>query len=105
MGSAAVDLAIQGENAVMPIIVRIADSPYDWKVEKTELAKVANIEKKLPDSFISCDGYGITRQCRNYLQPLIEGEDYPPYSNGIPNYVILRNEPVARKLNDGFAIG
>ena len=98
VGKAAVDLAIKGRNAVMPTIVRKSNSPYKWTVGVANLADVANVEKKLPQDFISDDGFGITDKCRRYLAPLILGEDYPPFKNGLPNYVRLKNVAVSRKL-------
>ena len=98
VGKAAVDLAIKGRNAVMPTIVRKSNSPYKWTVGVANLADVANVEKKLPQDFISDDGFGITDKCRRYLAPLILGEDYPPFKNGLPNYVRLKNVAVPRKL-------
>lgn len=79
MGKAAVEYAIAGHNSVMPTIERISSSPYAWKTGMVELSKVANVEKMMPADFISEDGFGITGKCREYLSPLIEGEDYPPY--------------------------
>jgi 6-phosphofructokinase len=104
LGRAAVELAVQGQNAVMPIIVRISDDPFQWEVGTAKLEDVANVEKKLPPEYISDDGFGITEACRRYLRPLIQGEDYPPYKNGLPDYVTLRNVPVPRKLNTEFAL-
>jgi len=82
MGKAAVEFALAGKNAVMPIIVRESDDPYRWSIGEAALADVANIEKDLPENYISDDGFHITDACRRYLTPLIEGEDYPPYKNG-----------------------
>jgi 6-phosphofructokinase len=104
LGKAAVEFAIAGKNAVMPTIVRIQDSPYRWEIGEVELAKVANIEKKMPAEFISTDGFGITEACRRYLAPIIHGEDYPPYVNGLPQYVKLQNKAVPKKLNSVFTI-
>jgi 6-phosphofructokinase len=104
LGKAAVEMALAGENAIMPTIVRKSDSPYSWEIGKAALEDVANIEKKMPNSFISKDGFGITDDCRRYLSPLISGEDYPPYENGMPVYVTLKNQVVAKKLKDGFKI-
>lgn len=99
VGAAAVEYAMAGMNAVMPVIVRKSDVPYRWTIEPVKLAKVANHEKKLPKSYIRRDGYGITAAARRYLEPLIRGEDPPPYGkNGLPVYVRLRNTPVAKKL-------
>ena len=98
LGRRAVELAIEGRNAVMPAIVRLSDTPYAWKIDVAQLQDVANREKMMPRHFISEDGFGITDACRKYLQPLIEGEDYPPYVNGLPAYVSLKNESVPRTL-------
>jgi 6-phosphofructokinase 1 len=104
VGKAAVELAASGRNAVMPVIKRTSDKPYRWKIDVAELKRVANREKKLPKSYISKDGFGITAACRRYLSPLIRGEAYPPYRNGLPHYVELKNTPVAKKLGDDFVI-
>jgi 6-phosphofructokinase 1 len=104
LGKAAVEMALKGENSIMPTIVRVSDKPYRWKIGKTNLARVANVEKVMPQSFISKDGFGITQKCRNYLGPLIVGEDYPPYKNGLPDYVRLKNQPVPRKLKTEFEL-
>jgi len=98
LGQAAVELALKGENAVMPAVVRTADKPYRWKIGVAPLAKVANVEKFMPRSFITRDGFGITEKCRTYLAPLIKGEDYPPYKNGLPQFVQLKNVAVTKKL-------
>ena len=98
MGKAAVEYAIAGHNSVMPTIERTSNSPYTWKTGMAELSKVANVEKMMPADFISDDGFGITDKCREYLSPLIEGEDYPPYKNGLPDYVRLKNVAVDKKL-------
>ncbi len=104
VGRAAVELALAGETAVMPTIRRISDTPYRWEIAHAPLAEVANVEKFMPAEFISADGYGITAACRRYLAPLIEGEDYPPYQAGLPDYVRLRNIAVAPKLNSAFEL-
>jgi hypothetical protein len=98
MGKAAVELAISGKSAVMPTIVRTSDSPYQWHTSHAELKDVANVEKMMPADFISEDGFGITEACRRYLQPLIMGEDYPPYKNGLPDYVTMKKQMIAKKL-------
>lgn len=96
MGKAAVEFAIKGYSAVMPTIDRLSNNPYKWKVGMAQLLKVANVEKMMPSNFISKDGFGITEKCREYLVPLIRGEDYPPYKNGLPNYVRLKNIAVKK---------
>lgn len=98
LGAAAVELAMQGVNAVMPTVVRTSDSPYQWTTGHAPLADVANVEEKMPQDYISDDGMFITNACRTYLSPLIEGEDYPTYSNGLPDYVVLKKHKVAKKL-------
>ena len=104
LGKAAVELAVKGRNSVMPTIVRKSSRPYKWAVGVAELKDVANREKMMPRDFITEDGLGITQKCRNYLAPLIQGEDYPPYRNGMPQYVRLKNAPVKKKLKTGFAL-
>jgi len=104
MGKAAVELALKGENAVMPTIVRKSSKPYRWSVGKVALADVANKEKMMPRDFISADGFAITAACRSYLAPLIQGEDYPPYKNGLPSYVGLRNQRVTKRLKNQFVL-
>ena len=98
VGKAAVELALKGRNAVMPTIVRKSDRPYRWTIGEAPLARVANQEKMMPRRFITADGFGITAAARRYLEPLIQGEAYPPYRAGLPDYVTLRNVGVRRKL-------
>jgi 6-phosphofructokinase len=102
LGKAAVELALAGKNAVMPTIVRTSNNPYQWEIGSANLADVANVEKKMPMEFISEDGFGITPACREYLQPLILGEDYPPYQDGLPQYVVLKNVGVPKKLSTTY---
>ena len=104
LGRAAVELALAGHNAVMPTIVRQADAPYVWTLGEAPLAEVANQERKMPREFISEDGFGISEAGRRYLQPLIQGEDYPPYANGLPQYVRLQNIAVPRRTTSSFAL-
>jgi len=103
LGKAAVEFAVQGENAIMPTIVRTSDNPYSWEIGKAPLAEVANVEEMMPADYISDDGFYITPKCKTYLQPLIEGEDYPPYKNGLPTYVKLQKHKV-KKLTPEFTI-
>jgi 6-phosphofructokinase 1 len=104
VGKAAVELALQGVNAVMPIIVRRAQRPYRWSISHVPLAEVANKEKKLPREYIREDGFAITVACRRYLEPLIAGEAYPPYRDGLPDYVRIKGVSVRRKLKDEFKV-
>jgi 6-phosphofructokinase 1 len=95
LGRAAVDRAVAGENAVMPTIVRESDAPYRWHIGQVALEAVANREAKLPAAYISDDGLHVTEAALRYLRPLIAGEDYPPYTDGLPEYARLRGERVA----------
>ncbi|MCP4089835.1 MAG: 6-phosphofructokinase [Gammaproteobacteria bacterium] len=104
LGKAAVDLALKGKNARMPVIIRKTTKKYGWTIGEALLADVANVEKMMPRKFISRDGFHITEECRKYLQPLIVGEDYPPYKNGLPQYVRLKNILVPKKLRKKFTI-
>ena len=104
VGKAAVEFALKGHNAVMPAIKRLSDKPYKWKIEMAKLQDVANKEKFMPRNFITADGFHITEKCRTYLAPLIAGEDYPPFKNGMPDYVVLKNIAVAKKLKTEFRI-
>ena len=104
LGKAAVEYALAGENSIMPTVVRKSSDPYLWEIGKAPLSEVANVEKMMPANFISEDGFGITQACKEYLYPLIQGEEYPPYKkNGLPDYVTLQNVAVAKKL-PGFSL-
>ena len=98
VGEAAVKYALSGENAVMPVIVRKKTKKYSWEIGKVKLSEVANVEKKMPKSYISKDGFGITKSCKNYLSPLIQGEAYPPYVNGMLDIARLKKKLVKKKL-------
>lgn len=100
LGKAAVEFALKGKNAVMPTIVRAASKRYQWTIGEAKLAAVANQEKKLPRSYISKDGFHITQRCRDYLLPLIQGEAYPRYQKGLPNYISLKKIKVKKKLGN-----
>ncbi|HEV2220675.1 MAG TPA: 6-phosphofructokinase [Casimicrobiaceae bacterium] len=104
VGRAAVELALAGHNAVMPAILRVSDKPYRWKIGIAPLSEVANKEKMLPRGFISADGFGITAKARAYLGPLIRGEAPPPYRDGLPQYVRLKNVAVPKKLAGNFEV-
>ena len=102
VGRRAVELAVQGKSSVMVSIERDSTEEYSWSLGEVPLEKVANMEKKMPRSFITKDGFGITQTARDYLQPLISGEDHPPYKNGLPDYVQLKNIMVPKKLKNSF---
>ena len=104
MGKAAVEFAIKGHNSVMPTVVRKSNKPFKWSVGMADLSKVANVEKMMPENFITKDGFGITQACRNYMEPLIKGEDYPPYKDGMPQYVRIKGVAVPKKLKGKFEI-
>ncbi len=104
VGKAAVELAVKGVTGVMPTIVRTSSRPYRWKIGVAKLTDVANVEKKMPRDFITPDGFHITKACRNYLEPLIAGEAYPPYEKGLPDYVRLKNLAVRKKTKNAFTL-
>jgi 6-phosphofructokinase 1 len=104
VGKAAVEFALKGKNAVMPVIVRKSSTPYRWSIGEAPLSAVANQEKRVPRHFITADGFGITAACRRYLSPLIRGEDYPPYANGLPRYVTLKGVGVPKRLRKKFTV-
>ena len=104
VGREAVKYALQGKTAVMPVIKRVSDSPYKWRIEPAPLSRIANKEKKLPRRYITKDGFGITAAARRYLEPLIRGEDYPPYFNGLPKYATLKNVSVKPLLKTKFVV-
>ena len=98
LGKAAVEMALDGKNSIMPAIVRISNNPYKWEIGYGELKDIANVEKMMPENYISDDGFSITNSCREYLLPLIEGENYPPYNNGLPDYVVMQKSKIKKKL-------
>lgn len=104
VGRAAVEFAIAGKGGVMAAIRRLSDAPYRWDIVEAPLAEVANRERLLPPDFISADGFGITAMARRYLAPLIVGEAYPPFRDGLPDYVKLQNTAAPRKLTREFAV-
>ena len=104
VGKAAVEMAVNGKQALMPTIVREQSDPYRWHIGEAPLSEVANQEKKMPIHFITDDGFGITRDCREYLQPLIEGESFPPFEKGLPKVARLKNQLIEKKLKTAFDI-
>jgi ATP-dependent phosphofructokinase / diphosphate-dependent phosphofructokinase len=104
VGKAAVEMALKGRNAVMPVIERKSAKPYKWTIGAAELKDVANQEKFMPRDYITEDGFHITPKCRAYLAPLIQGEDYPPFKSGLPAYIELKNAPVPKKLAADFKV-
>ncbi len=104
LGQTAVEFALAGKSDVMLTIQRESDTPYRWNIGTVPLSKVANVEHTMPREFIDETGFGITAQCRQYLEPLIQGEAYPPYRKGMPAYVKLKNQLVAKKLSTLFVV-
>jgi 6-phosphofructokinase 1 len=104
VGRAAVELALAGRNAVMPVIRRKSSKPYRWDITSVAIEAVANKEKMVPRGFITEDGFGITAAARRYLEPLIGGESYPPYQNGIPRYATLRGVRVRKRVGTDFTV-
>jgi ATP-dependent phosphofructokinase / diphosphate-dependent phosphofructokinase len=104
VGKAAVEFAAKGMSGVMPTIVRTSSKPYRWKIGVAKLTDVANVEKKMPRDFITADGFHITAKCRNYLEPLIGGEAFPPFENGLPKYVRLKNVAVRKITRSDFKL-
>ena len=100
MGKAGVEMALEGKNSIMPAIIRTGNNPYTWEVGSGDLKDIANVEKMMPREYITEDGFGISDAGREYLLPLIQGEDYPPYKNGMPDYVTLKNQITAKKLEN-----
>ncbi|MDA8904854.1 6-phosphofructokinase [Candidatus Thioglobus sp.] len=98
LGKAAVEMALDGKNSIMPSIVRLSNNPYKWEIGYGELKDIANVEKMMPENYISEDGFSITNSCREYLLPLIEGENYPPYNSGLPDYIVMQKSKVKKKL-------
>jgi 6-phosphofructokinase 1 len=104
VGKAAVEMAVAGKQALMPIIIREQAKPYRWRVGEAPLSDVANQEKKMPIHYISDDGFGITQDCRDYLSPLIQGESFPPFENGLPKVAKLKNQLVEKRLKTAFEL-
>ena len=104
VGEAAVKFALAGKSAVLPVIKRVSDVPYRWRIDEAPLSRIANKEKMVPRRYISTDGYSITAACRRYLAPLICGEDYPPYINGLPKHAKLKKIRVVKKLRTKFVV-
>jgi 6-phosphofructokinase 1 len=102
VGKGAVEKALEGKGGIMVTIERGTGKKYSWSLGEAPLSKIANVEKKMPRSFITKDGFGITEKAREYFQPLIQGEDYPPYKNGVPQYAKLKNILIEKKLEEDF---
>ena len=101
-GRRAVEMALEGKTSLMVTIEREKGEKYKWFLGEASLEKVANMEKKMPRNFITKDGFGITKKAKDYLKPLIIGEDFPPFKFGLPQYVELKNILTAKKLKSDF---
>jgi 6-phosphofructokinase len=101
-GRRAVEMALEGKTSLMVTIEREKGENYKWFLGEASLEKVANMEKKMPRNFITKDGFGITKKAKDYLKPLIIGEDFPPFKSGLPQYVKLKNILTAKKLKSDF---
>ena len=104
VGKAAVEMAIKNEKSIMITIDRLSDDPYKWKTGSVDIAKVANNEKMMPRKYISSNGYRITEACRKYMLPLINGENYPTYKKGLPEFAKLKNKVISKKLKSKFVV-
>lgn len=104
LGRSAVQMALAGDSGLAPVIRRLDDAPYRWQVASAPLQALANVERHLPAQYISADGFGISDACRRYLQPLIVGEAYPPYRDGLPHYVQPQAAPLTRRLAETFTL-
>ena len=98
VGRAAVTYALQGKTDVMPVIQRTSDHPYRWRIAPAPLAGIMNREKRLPRGFLTTDGYRLTASARSYFTPLIRGEAWPPFADGLPLHAKLKLKPVTRRL-------
>ena len=104
VGKKAVEFALQGKTAIMPVIKRVSDSPYRWRIESAPLGRIANKEKMLPRRYITKDGFGITAAARRYLEPLIKGENYPPYFKGLPKTAQLKKHRIQPLTGRKFVV-
>lgn len=104
VGAAAVEKAMEGKNAIMPAIIRDSNNPYSWSIGEAPLNEVANVEVMMPKDYIDAEGFHITEACKEYLSPLIQGEDYPPFENGLPKYTKLKKNMAAKKLANDFKV-
>ena len=83
---AAVNDGVSGE---MMVFERVSNNPYSCAVTHKRVANIANMVKCVPDEYINDEGNFVTKECCEYILPLIEGEDAPRYYKGIPSYIIL----------------
>lgn len=97
VGKAAVRRAIAGNCGVVGI-ERLSDEPYLWRTTLQAFDLVANLERQVPPEFIAPDGFGVTDAFRRWCRPLIAGEDWPPFRDGLPDYLRLQLPLVPPRL-------
>ena len=89
VGGAAVEAAFRGETGKMCTIYRVSDIPYRTETGLTDVSRVANKEKCVPDEWISEDGMHVTPEFARYARPLIQAELHPFYVDGVPRHLHL----------------
>lgn len=89
VGKAAVRRAVAGQCGVVGI-ERLTDDAYRWRTNLLPFEQVANLERSLPAEFIAADGFGVTEAFRRWCRPLIAGEDWPVFKDGLPDYLRLQ---------------
>ena len=89
-GGKAVRAAFDGETAKMVIMIRTSDDPYHIIAESCDISRIANIEKKIPRSWLNGDGTGVTKEFVTYCKPLIQGEINPVMVDGLPRHLYLK---------------
>ena len=86
-GAVAVDAAINGESGKMITMQRKPGAEYKITYSTQDISKIANGDKIIPDDFINDEKNDVTDKFIEYATPLISGERYIKYKNGIPDYI------------------
>jgi 6-phosphofructokinase 1 len=89
VGKAAVECALAGKTAQMMIIDRKSEAEYSVSFGSADISGIANAVKSVPKEYINEDGNGVTDECLDYLAPLIIGEVFPRYDNGMPDHIVI----------------
>lgn len=89
-GSAGVKAAMEGLSGVMITLNRVSDAPYKCETAAYDIHAIANLEKMVPEHFINENGCQITDEFLAYLRPLIQGELYPIFKDGLPAHLVRR---------------
>ena len=91
VGSAAVTAAVQGVSREMMVILRDNDpgEPYSSVYGHMDIDLIANKTKFVPKHFINERGNHVTDECLGYILPLIKGECYPEYKDGLPVFATI----------------